>query len=614
MIWGPAPPANQTSRGARSGGHAETVDQVISAHLPYSSRPDRRSGVVSTVRVGWSRSRPAFADAYGVAVAGTHAVTNQPPPLVGRDLLADDPALVEWVVRLGAGGSLPSLHELGILAGSAETRRLAFEADTNPPVLTTHDRYGNRIDQVTFHPAWHRLMTTAVESGLHASPWSSHEPAAHTTRAAGFLIWSQVEAAHLCPISMTYAAVPALRTDPAVSAVWEPRLTAAEYDPDLRPPSDKGGCLAGMAMTEKQGGSDVQANTTRAEPATDAGWYVLNGHKWFCSAPMSDLFLVLAQAPGGLTCFAVPRVLDDGVRNPFHLQRLKDKLGNRSNASAEVEFAETLGVRLGEEGRGVATIIEMVAATRLDCILGSAALMRRAVAEANWHAAHRSAFGGLLSDAPLMRAVLADLAVEAEAATAVSIRLAASTDAGTDPQERALRRIGLPVAKYWVCKRAGGVVGEALECLGGNGYVEESGMPRLYREAPLNSIWEGAGNIQALDVLRVLAREPDAVVAWHAEVEAAKGADRNLDAALEQTDRLLREVSADPAAGANQARRLAARMALLLQASLLVRFAPTAVADVFCAARLAGVQGTFGELPPGLDVASVLARATPEPS
>jgi putative acyl-CoA dehydrogenase len=547
-------------------------------------------------------------------VAGTHAVTNQPPPLVGRDLLADDPALAEATERVGAGGSLRSLHELGTLAGSAEVRRLAVEADTNPPVLQTHDRYGNRIDEVIFHPAWHQLMTTAVEAGLHAAPWSSRQPAAHATRAAGFLIWSQVESAHLCPISMTYAAVPALRTDPALSAVWEPRLTSAEYDPGMRAARDKRGCLAGMAMTEKQGGSDVRANTTRAEPTADVGWYALTGHKWFCSAPMNDLFLVLAQAPGGLTCFAVPRVLDDGVRNPFHLQRLKDKLGNRANASAEVEFAETLGMRLGAEGRGVSTIIEMVAATRLDCILGSAALMRRAVAEASWHAAHRSAFGGLLSDTPLMQAVLADLAIEAEAATAVSMRLAASVDAAADPQERALRRIGLPVAKYWVCKRAGSVVAEALECLGGNGYVEDSGIPRLYREAPLNSIWEGASNIQALDVLRVLAREPDAVSAWHAEVEAAKGADRNLDAALEETARLLQEVAADPVSGAHQARRLATWMALLLQASLLVRFAPAAVSDLFCAARLRGPESTFGVLPSGLDITSVLARATPDPS
>jgi putative acyl-CoA dehydrogenase len=329
---------------------------------------------------------------------------------------------------------------------------------------------------------------------------------------------------------------------------------------------------------------------------------------------MCDLFLMLAQAPGGVTCFAVPRMLDDGTRNPFQLQRLKDKLGNRANASAEIEFDHTLGLRIGDEGRGVATIIEMVAATRLDCVLGSSGLMRRAVAEASWHAAHRSAFGGLLADAPLMRAVLADLALEAEAATAISMRLAASIDADADAQERALRRIGLPAAKYWVCKRASGVVAEALECLGGNGYVEESGMPRLYREAPLNSIWEGAGNIQALDVLRVLTREPDALVAWHTEVHTVKGSDRNLDAALDETDRLLTQVSTDPHHGASLARRLTSRLATLLQGSLLIRFAPAAVADAFCATRFSGVEGSFGALPAGLDVAAVLARATPEPT
>ncbi len=547
-----------------------------------------------------------------MGVAGTHAVTNQPPPLVGRDLLADDPALTEAVERHGADGCLPRLHELGVLAGSEAARRLAVDADSNPPVLRTHDRYGNRIDEVTFHPAWHRLMTSAVEFGLHAAPWADDQPVAHTARAAGFLIWSQVESGHMCPISMTYAAVPALRADPGVSAVWEPRLASREYDPGLRSPGGKRGCLAGMAMTEKQGGSDVRANTTRAERATDAGWYALTGHKWFCSAPMNDLFLVLAQAPGGLTCFAVPRVLDDGTRNPFHLQRLKDKLGNRANASAEVEFDQTLGVRLGDEGRGVATIIDMVAATRLDCVLGSTALMRRAVAEASWHAAHRSAFGNLLADAPVMQAVLADLAVETEAAMALSIRLAGSIDADADPQERALRRIGLPIAKFWVCKRAPSVVGEALECLGGNGYVEESGMPRLYREAPLNSIWEGAGNIQALDLMRVLAREPDAVVAWHAEVETVKGADRYLDADLDETDRVLREVAADPSTGGYLARRLASRMTLLLQGSLLVRFAPAAVADLFCTTRFGKMEGAFGALPAGADLLAVLARATPE--
>ena len=548
------------------------------------------------------------------SVAGTHAVTNQPPPLVDRDLLADDPALTEAVERHGAEHSLSRLHEMGLRAGSEAARKLAVDADSNPPVLTTHDRYGNRIDEVDFHPAWHQLMSSAVEFGLHGAPWVDDRPAAHAARAAGFLIWSQVESGHMCPISMTYAAVPALRTDPDISAVWEPRLASNEYDPGLQAPTGKRGCLAGMAMTEKQGGSDVRANTTRAEATAEAGWYALTGHKWFCSAPMNDLFLVLAQATGGVTCFAVPRVLEDGTRNPFHLQRLKDKLGNRANASAEVEFAGTLGVRLGDEGRGVATIIEMVAATRLDCMLGSTALMRRAVAEACWHAAHRSAFGTVLSDAPLMRAVLADLAVEAEAATALSMRLAASIDAEPDPLERALRRIGLPIAKYWVCKRAPFVVGEALECLGGNGYVEESGMPRLYREAPLNSIWEGAGNIQALDLMRVLAREPDAVVAWHAEVETVKGANRYLDVELDETDRLLRDVATDPSGGVYAARRLASRMTLLLQGSLLIRFAPAAVADLFCATRLGRMEGTFGALPGGLDVAAMLARATPEPT
>jgi putative acyl-CoA dehydrogenase len=543
----------------------------------------------------------------------THAVSNQPPPLVGRDVLGDDHALVEAVRRHGARDALSRLHDLGMLAGSPEAQRLAVEADTYTPVLRTHDRYGNRVDEVTFHPSWHALMTTAVAFGLHAAPWSATEPAAHATRAAGFLVWSQVEAAHLCPVSMTYAAVPALRTDAGTAAVWEPRLTSTEYDPGIRPPAEKGGCLAGMAMTEKQGGSDVRANTTLAEHTGDGGWYALTGHKWFCSAPMNDVFLVLAQAPDGLTCFVVPRMLDDGTRNAFVLQRLKDKLGNRANASAEVEFDGTLGVRLGEEGRGVATIIEMVAATRLDCVLGSAALMRRAVAEATWHAAHRSAFGGLLADAPLMQAVLADLAVESEAATALAMRLAASVDGADDPQERALRRVGLPVAKYWVCKRTPALVAEALECLGGNGYVEESGMPRLYREAPLNSIWEGAGNIQALDLMRVLAREPDAVAAWHAEVEAAKGADRRLDACLYDTDAVLREVARDPVGSTHLARRLATRMALLLQGSLLARFAPAPVADLFCATRLDRAEGTFGALPAGFDVEAVIARATPEP-
>jgi putative acyl-CoA dehydrogenase len=547
-------------------------------------------------------------------VSATHTVTNQPRPLVDYDVYAEDAALVDSVRRHGGDASDEQLSELGRRAGSEQAQEWSRAADANPPALRTHDRYGHRIDEVEFHPAWHELMRVAVEHGLQAAPWSSAVPAAHVARAAGMLVWGQVEAGHICPVSMTYAAVPALRVDPELAAVWEPRLTSTEYQPGLYPPDTKHGCLAGMAMTEKQGGSDVRANTTRAEPVAEDGWYALTGHKWFCSAPMNDVFLVLAQAAVGLTCFVVPRVLDDGSRNTFRLQRLKDKLGNRANASSEVEFDGTLGHRLGAEGRGVATIIEMVAATRLDCVLGSAALLRRSFAEASWHTAGRSAFGTKLADAPLMRAVLADLALESEAATALAIRLAASVDAGDDPAEQALRRIGLPLAKYWVCKRTPAAVGEALECLGGNGYVEESGMPRLYREAPLNSIWEGAGNVQALDLLRVLTREPGAVEAWRSEVSAAVGGDARLQGALAETDALLAEVAADPAASSHLARRLAGRMAALLQASLVVRYSPAPVADAFCATRLTGSEGAYGALPSGLNVKAILERGTPHAS
>jgi putative acyl-CoA dehydrogenase len=546
-------------------------------------------------------------------VGATHAVTNQPPPLIDRDVFADDQALTDAVRRHGSSTSVDRLSKLGPVAGSAQANAWAGAADANPPTLRTHDRYGHRVDEVEFHPAWHDLMRTGIEHGLHAAPWSSDDSAAHVTRAAGFVVWGQVEAGHMCPLSMTYAAVPALRTEPALAAYWEPKLSSATYDPGLRRADEKAGCLAGMAMTEKQGGSDVRANSTEAIPVDDDGWYALTGHKWFCSAPMNDVFLVLAQAPAGLSCFVVPRVLTDGSANPFRLQRLKDKLGNRANASSEVEFDNTLGQRLGGEGRGVATIIEMVAATRLDCVLGSAALMRRAVSEATWHAAHRAAFGTMLADAPLMQAVLADLAVESEAATALGIRLAASVDAPDNAAEQAFRRIGLPLAKYWVCKRTPMAVGEALECLGGNGYVEESGMPRLYREAPLNSIWEGAGNVQALDLLRVLSREPEAVAAWRAEASAAAGADRRFDQAVAETDQLLADISSDPANSTHLARRLAGRMAALLQASLLIRYAPHPVADLFCATRLSGMEGAFGALPAGLDTAAIVDRATPEP-
>ncbi|MCX5292182.1 MULTISPECIES: acyl-CoA dehydrogenase family protein [unclassified Streptomyces] len=538
----------------------------------------------------------------------THTVTNQPPPLVGYDVFTSDHVLTSAVERHLA----PALHDevhgdltaLGRACGSAQVQEWGAQANENPPRLRTHDRYGHRVDEVEFHPAWHRLLGKGVAAGLTAA-WG--RPGGHVRRAAAFLLWTQVDAGILCPLSMTHAAVPALRTDPELAAEWEPRLTSTVYDRDLRPAHLKAGALFGMGMTEKQGGSDVRANTTAARPLAQDGTYELTGHKWFCSAPMSDGFLVLAQAPDGLTCFLVPRVLEDGARNDFRLQRLKDKLGNRSNASAEVEFDGTWARRVGEEGRGVRTIIDMVAATRLDCVLGSAGLMRQAVAQAVHHCTHREAFGAKLVEKPLMRNVLADLAVESEAATTLALRLAAAYDDGGE-QERALLRIAVPAAKYWVTKRCAAVTVEAAECLGGNGYVEESGLPRLVREAPLNSIWEGAGNVQALDVLRVLRREPEALHAYLKEVGRARGADHRLDGAIKN---LLTEL-ADLEGIEGRARRLTERLALVLQGSLLVRFAPPEVADAFCASRLAGDTGTtFGTLPSTLTHTTIVTRARP---
>ncbi|MGY0491043.1 acyl-CoA dehydrogenase family protein [Streptomyces sp. WG-D5] len=542
----------------------------------------------------------------------THTVTNQPPPLTGYDVYGADRALVEGVRRHMAPESLDEvaaeLALLGRTAGSAQAQEWGRLANENPPRLRTHDRYGHRIDEVEFHPAWHRLLGKGVSAGL-TSAWT--RPGGHVRRAAAFLVWSQVEAGHLCPLSMTHAAVPALRTDPALAAEWEPRLTSAVYDSGMRPAALKAGVLFGMGLTEKQGGSDVRANTTRAVPLADDGAYALTGHKWFCSAPMSDGFLVLAQAgDAGPTCFLVPRVLADGTRNAFALQRLKDKLGNRSNASAEVEFDGTWARRVGEEGRGVRTIIEMVAATRLDCVLGSAALMRQAVAQAVHHCAYREAFGAKLVDQPLMSNVLADLALESEAATTLGLRLAAAYDDGGE-QERAFLRIAVPAAKYWVTKRCTPLVAEALECLGGNGYVEESGMPRLLRESPLNSIWEGAGNVQALDVLRALQREPAALNAFLVEVGKARGADHRLDAAVKD---LLTELG-DLDGIETRARRLVERIALVLQGSLLVRYGPADVADAFCAGRFGGDRGAgFGTLPHTLDLAALVERALPSGS
>jgi putative acyl-CoA dehydrogenase len=533
----------------------------------------------------------------------THEVANQPPPLLDHDVAAGDAALVEAMARHGA--EPVAVRVLGELAGTERVQRWAAEANGYPPVLRTHDRYGNRIDEVDFHPAWHELMRVAVGAGLHGTAWESTGPAPHVTRAARFYVWSQVEAGHGCPISMTYAVVPALRAEPSLAVTYLPGLTSTAYDPGLRPAAGKAGLLAGMGMTEKQGGSDVRANTTRAD-AESGGGYRLTGHKWFCSAPMCDVFLVLAQAAAGLTCFLVPRVLADASRNPFRLQRLKDKLGNRSNASAEVEFDGTLGWRVGPEGRGIATILEMVTVTRLDCVLGSAANIRAATAQAIHHATHRRAFGRPLREQPMMLAVLADLAVEAEAGTALAVRLASTLDTG----EASLGRLATAVGKFWVCKRAPAVTAEALECLGGNGYVEESGLPRLYREAPLNSIWEGSGNVIALDVLRAVTRQPESVDAFLAEVEAATGADNRLDAAAKR----LRAELADPHGLESRGRRLAALMAVCLQGSLLVRYAPAAVADAFCATRLDGDWGWVpGTLPMGLDAKTIVDRAAPLP-
>lgn len=541
----------------------------------------------------------------------THEVTNQVPPLLDVDL-ADNPVLVESLVREGAGWAEEWLHRLGRQAGSAQAQEWGWLAQAHPPVLRTHDRYGHRIDEVGFDPAYHELMTAAIGHGLAGAPWASDRPGAHVARAAGLFVWGATDPGHVCPVSMTYAVIPALRTAPELAGRYEPLLTATGYDPVLRPPLAKAALTAGMSMTEKQGGSDVRAGTSRAVPAAD-GSYRLTGHKWFTSAPMSDLFLVLAQAPAGLTCFLLPRVLPDGSRNAMALMRLKEKLGNHSNASSEVEYEEAVAWRVGDEGRGVRTIIEMVNMTRLDCTLASAALMRQGVVAAVHHATYRRAFGRSLVEQPLMRNVLADLAVEAEASTIAGMRLAGAVDraARGDQREGALRRIALAASKYHVCKRGPGHTAEALECLGGNGYVEESGLPRLYREAPLLSVWEGSGNVAALDVLRAVVREPQTVEVLFDELAAAAGADRRLDAAVAS----LRGEFAALAAASEQeaqhrARRVAESIAVTFQASLLVRFGHPAVADAFCAGRLTGSGGlAYGTLPTGTDAAAILARA-----
>jgi putative acyl-CoA dehydrogenase len=542
----------------------------------------------------------------------THDVLNQPPPLEGYNAFDHDRVLGEALAREGAEWARERVRAVGAVAGG-DAIRWGIDANTHPPVLRTHDRYGNRIDEVEFHPAWHQLMTAGVQHGLHALPWREPRAGAHPARAAMFYLLSQAEQGFGCPVTMTFAAVPALRAQPEIAREWEPRLTSLEYDARVMPANEKRGALCGMAMTEKQGGSDVRANTTRAVAVAGHGpgaEYELTGHKWFCSAPMCDAFLVLAQTEVGLSCFVLPRWLPDGARNRFRIERLKDKLGNRSNASSEVEFMGAWARMVGEEGRGVPTIIEMVNHTRLDCVMGAAATMRQAVAQATHHCAHRAAFGKLLVDQPLMQNVLADLCVESEAATVAMMRIARAYDESAgDAAARLFARLATAVTKYWVCKRNPALVGEALECFGGNGYVEESTMPRLYREAPLNSIWEGSGNVMCLDVLRAMGRSPESVDAFFAELALARGGDARLDAYVATLGDELRNFDSIE----TRARRVVERMALALQGSLLVRYSDAAVADAFCASRLAGDRGlAFGTLPPGTDCARIIARARPE--
>jgi putative acyl-CoA dehydrogenase len=538
----------------------------------------------------------------------THHVANQPPPLEGINWFEQDRALLEAVEREGGGWGKERLSRFGAWLGQPSTIRLGEQANRHPPQLRTHDRFGHRIDAVEFHPAWHELLGRAVAEQVHALPWCDARSGAHVVRAASAFLLNQVDSGVCCPLAMTFAAPAALGDAPALASDWLPKILSTAYDPRPGPVADKSGVLIGMALTEKQGGSDLRANTTEAR-AIGNGTYELIGHKWFCSAPTSDGFLTLAQAPAGLTCFLVPRWRPDGTRNAILIQRLKDKLGNRSNASAEIEYAGALAWLVGEEGDGVRTVMKMVHHTRLDVAISSAALMRQALAQALHHAAHRTAFRRRLLDQPLMRNVLADLALEVEGATALTMRLARAFDqSGQNRAERGFARLATAIAKYWVCKRAPVMIGEALECLGGNGYVEESILPRLYREAPVNSIWEGAGNVVCLDVLRALAREPESLEALLAELQGARGADLRLDGRLVRLSNAL----ADQSTLEPRARQLVEQLALALQAALLVRHAPAAVADAFCASRLSDYPGRqFGVLPSGLDLAAICARAQP---
>ncbi len=531
-------------------------------------------------------------------------VQNQPPPLEPCNLFSSDTCLREAVERERAAWAQDGLSTLGATLGKADTVKLGFDANRHPPILRTLDRYGHRIDEVEFHPAWRELMAIAVRAGLHSSPWADPKAGAHVARAAGCYMLTQTESGVYCPVAMTYGSVPTLRQAPDIAAQWLPRIFSRDYDDHFRPVAEKTGALIGMGMTENQGGSDLRTNTTRAEAAGD-GSFRLHGHKWFMSAPMCDAFLILAQSPRGLSCFLMPRWTPDGARNAVRILRLKDKLGNRSNASSEVEFDGAFAQLVGEEGRGIPTIIDMGNYTRLDCAIGSSGLMRQALAQALHHARHRIAFQKKLIDQPLMTNVLADLALESEAALVLTMRLARAYDENDDAA-LAFRRVVTPAAKFWICKRTPAVTAEAMEVLGGSGYVEESIMPRLYREAPVNSIWEGSGNVMCLDVLRAIARTPDAVDVLRHELDA--GGDARLKAFGEK---LLARLGAPGRNDEAQARVLARDLVLALQAALLVRHAPAAVADAFCASRLEGDNDAFGLLPRGIDMRAIVERAAP---
>lgn len=544
-------------------------------------------------------------------LAQTHEVQNQPPKLVDYNLFNQDQALQEAVQREGASQVQQDLVRFGATAGRASTLALGDVANANKPTLTTHDQYGHRIDQVDYHPAYHELMQMAVGEGLHSSPWEQPGPGAQVARAAKYYLHTQVEAAHCCPITMTYAAIPCLRHQPELYAEWAPRIMSREYDSRNIPAHEKRGLTIGMAMTEKQGGSDVRSNTTHAYPIDAEGpgeAYELVGHKWFVSAPMCDAFLVLAQTQTGLSCFLLPRWRPDGTKNPIQIQQLKNKMGNVANASSETELRGALAWMVGAEGRGVRTIIEMVSATRYDCMIGSSAGMRQATVQALHHCTNRAAFGRTLADQPLMQNVLADLALESEAAMTYTMRIARAMDHQDNEHEKLLARVATPVGKYWICKRTPGHAYEAMECIGGSGVMENCNMPRLFRESPINAIWEGSGNVQCLDILRIQHKQPEALEAFFKELEQAKGQNSQLDQAMNDLQAMFKEQDTLE----YRARNVVEQMAVTLQGALLVQHAPGFVAEAFCASRLQPKGLQYGNLPAGVDCRAIIARAWPQ--